>query len=637
MESVQHQIYRYDKFIKVMRQRVREKEDENNIIIISGEIKVYKHGTDAVTVEERRAILEHFEKFMVNRPFVLGVAKAYGDIFVSASYASKDISMEILNEKIDKALDEFVKQIKQKFSSISVNIFTGLNLLTDSIIDISVEFDNANYARQLAEKRMRRIVVFNKDMLESRLRSIRYVNEFEAAIEEKEFQVYYQPKVDALSGNVVGGEALVRWIKPDGTIISPDSFIELFEKSGMIVRLDYYVYEEVFKYIRKNLDANKITVPISMNVSRVHMDDEGLTEYIKGLIDKYQVPVKYLEFEITENVCVLRMENTLKFIEDMHSIGVKISMDDFGSGYSSLNLLSEVPVDILKVDKGFFKNRHNTKKEKIVMESILSMAKKLHIAVVCEGIEYQEQSKFLILSGCEMLQGFYYSRPVPEKNFEEYICAHLADRRSTYIFEFQHNFSDVDHIYEGEPIGSGLEFVSGHAKGVNVLHFSGEGVATGCVEIPRMVCMNGDFSVSMWIKDEEPEMWTSVFYADYENSFFSIMPLGKEQRALFRFKDKENEPWWGDIISTETIGNKWTHLVGIYNSVEDVTSFYVNGILQKSIDVEKKPEVVERILIGGDIYKRSFKGCIGEMIICDHPLNILEVNEIYQKGKKVYC
>lgn len=171
------------------------------------------------------------------------------------------------------------------------------------------------------------------------------------------------------------------------------------------------------------MDTGLPVIPISMNVSRTHLASNDIIYYIKNLFDTYQIPPELIEFELTENIYIENIDSVLPLINEFRQIGIKISMDDFGSGYSSLNALNSLPIDVLKLDKVFMTDTLN-KNQKIILTSIVDMAKKLNIAVLCEGVENDSQSKFLRDIGCDMIQGYYYSRPLCEKNFIEYMANH---------------------------------------------------------------------------------------------------------------------------------------------------------------------------------------------------------------------
>ena len=288
--------------------------------------------------------------------------------------------------------------------------------------DIETAISNANYARKEAKKfNTDQCVQFSDQMMKDIIFRMEISASLPMAIETKEIKVFFQPKVDSITNKIIGAEALVRWIKKDGSMIYPDQFIPLFESNGMIIELDYYVYREVFKYIRNRLDLGLDVVPISMNISRVHFMNDELASYIEELLAEYKIPTEYIEFELTESIYIDRIHKILPFVDKMRSLGIKISMDDFGSGYSSLNLLNNLPIDVLKLDKVFLSNDNLSKNQKIILSCVISMAKQLNIKVLCEGVENKEQSDFLTTAGCDMFQGFYFSRPICEDDFNQYI------------------------------------------------------------------------------------------------------------------------------------------------------------------------------------------------------------------------
>ncbi len=223
----------------------------------------------------------------------------------------------------------------------------------------------------------------------------------------------------------MGAEALLRWQKPDGSYIYPDEFIPLIERSGQIVDVDYYVYREVFRFIAERLKQGKKVVPISLNISRVHLNKMHILEYVKELFEEYKIPFSMVEFELTESIYLDNTEQALELVKGLHNIGTKVSMDDFGSGYSSLNLLSKLPIDIIKLDKVFLKEGDLQDSDKIIISCVVDMAKKLQITSLCEGVETVEQSNYLKEVGCQIQQGFYFSRPIPQEVFEKFIDENL--------------------------------------------------------------------------------------------------------------------------------------------------------------------------------------------------------------------
>ena len=271
--------------------------------------------------------------------------------------------------------------------------------------------------------------MFKHTMLDSIKKEVEITSSLSEAIEDGELKVYYQPKVETDTLNVIGAEALIRWQKPDGRFIYPDEFIPLIERSGQIVELDNFVYREVFRFINQRIRENKPVVPISVNVSRVHMQKMEILPYIKSLYDEYKIPPEMVEFELTESIYIENTDKALKLVEGFHAMGARVSMDDFGSGYSSLNLLSRLPIDIIKLDRVFLKDEdaeeHLKENDKIIISCVIDMARRLRITSLCEGVETLEQSNYLSEIGCEIQQGYYFSKPISQDEFETFLDKRL--------------------------------------------------------------------------------------------------------------------------------------------------------------------------------------------------------------------
>jgi len=245
-----------------------------------------------------------------------------------------------------------------------------------------------------------------------------YESDMEYALKNKEFVVYIQPKYDIKNHVLTGGEALVRWNHHSKGFLPPDKFVPLFEKNGFIVELDMYVFETVCKMQKKWLDMGLNPVRISVNQSRMHLYKRDYVDNLKAILDKYELPASLIELEITETVAFESIEIISDVLKRLHEIGFKISMDDFGSGYSSLNMLKDLDVDVLKIDKAFFEKTSNSKKGRDIIESIIDMASRLGIETVAEGVETVEQVQLLQGNGCDVAQGYFYAMPMPLEDYE---------------------------------------------------------------------------------------------------------------------------------------------------------------------------------------------------------------------------
>ena len=363
------------------------------------------------------------------------MSRVAADNIVAFAVLPDDISVDDCMQHFKEASIAFCQDINNTYSNIHLELNCGFYQVEDRRIDPENAVANANMARKLAKSHKQHECVLYTEELDQKNRSqIEMAFNMRKALENREFVVYYQPKIDSVSRKIIGAEALIRWQKPDGTLLYPNSFIPIFERTGTIVDLDFYVYDSVCCYLRKRLDANLPVVPVSMNVSRVHMMQDKIITYVENLMKQYQIEPRLLEFEITESLYVENLDIAIELVNKFKGLGVKVSIDDFGSGYSSLNVLRKLPIDILKLDKVFLEDYIDNLQDQIIIISIVDMAKKLKIKVLCEGIETEGQADFLEKTGCDFMQGFYFSKPAREETFSD-----LVDRDAVEdIYDAKH-------------------------------------------------------------------------------------------------------------------------------------------------------------------------------------------------------
>ncbi|MEG2378380.1 MAG: EAL domain-containing protein, partial [Clostridia bacterium] len=289
--------------------------------------------------------------------------------------------------------------------------------------DILAAIEKSNIARKSAKDGYATSVAIYDAKMQQRIdRDIELETATASALENGEFKLFIQPKYSLESGEIVGGEALVRWIKADGTIIMPNEFISLFEQTGAISDMDLSMLTQLCAFQRGELDRGIPAVPISINQSRRYMYSPNYVDVIREKLRENNVPAHMIELEITENLVYTDIDKLICVLEVLHKAGFSISLDDFGSGYSSLNVLKKLQVDTLKLDRFMLSKTLDSEREKTVVASIIRMAKELNMSVVAEGVETYEQVVFLRECGCETAQGYYYSKPVPAERFEELLC-----------------------------------------------------------------------------------------------------------------------------------------------------------------------------------------------------------------------
>lgn len=415
----------YEVFLKKL-QKALDNIGDRRISIIYTDIKYFKYINDTYGYQVGDALLRDFVDEMIHdNPYMICCSRVYSDNFVAAGYVPAGSTNKDLRDFIARVNKERENKFKEKYLNSRLQFCTGISVVDKNSrsLDAETVVSNANLARKVAKELEDEdsCVLFDHSMMEGIKREVEITSQVPRAIANHEFKVYYQPKIETETHDLIGAEALVRWQKPDGTFIYPDQFIPLVEHSGQVMDVDYYVYREVFRFLAERLAAGKKVVPVSLNVSRIHLSKMDILRYLQDLFEEYKIPSDLVEFELTESIYLDNTDKALELVSGLHKLGARVSMDDFGSGYSSLNLLSRLPIDIIKLDRVFLKDDVLQESDKIVISCMVDMAKKLKIVSLCEGVETSEQSDYLKEVGCQIQQGYYFSRPVPQEQFEEFM------------------------------------------------------------------------------------------------------------------------------------------------------------------------------------------------------------------------
>ena len=317
----------------------------------------------------------------------------------------------------------FKRLEKINFYNINENIKFIMGVYLVDNLDISFE-DMCSYVSIAKEalnnsKGKSKYIVYNKQIHKREVDKLKLEEDIKRAIENKEFRAWFQPKYGRDGKSIIGAEALVRWYKY-GSIISPYVFVPICEANGLIKKIDELVFEDVCKNISEWIKNNKNVVPISVNLSRSYIDKENFIYDLEKYIDKYKVPRELIHFEITESSLMGNESKLRDIVCILHKKGFKVLLDDFGVGYSSIKAISEVNFDVLKIDKSFVDGIGNNKWENIIRYTII-MANKLGMSIIAEGIETEEQYKFLLECDCDIFQGYYFNKPMNSDEFSNLI------------------------------------------------------------------------------------------------------------------------------------------------------------------------------------------------------------------------
>ena len=380
------------------------------------DINKFKMFNDFYSHQKGDELLMHISN-MLNR-LVLDhetFSRVSGDEFALLLSCSSDEEIVCKVQEIDHLVN-----IDSKVYTVLLSF--GIYQINDITNEISVFYDRAKLAKTMIKNKTDIIYAFYTEEIRA-LMAIEHQmeREMEHSLLNHEFVLYLQPKYSFTTGKVIGAEALARWRHPVKGLVLPYQFIPLFEKTGFIKKLDYYMFEEACKVLKvlQKKGINPPSFSVSVNLSRLHLPNKHLAEELIEIAKSYDVSPQFIEIELTESVVFGDKSVLIQAAEQLKDVGFALSIDDFGSGYSSLNILNDLPVDILKIDKDFFSDSWGRRQDKEIINSIVIMAKKLGLITVAEGVETKKQAEYLKEIGCDIAQGYYYAKPMPVAEFEQ--------------------------------------------------------------------------------------------------------------------------------------------------------------------------------------------------------------------------
>ena len=350
----------------------------------------------------------------------------------------------LLIPKSDFKEDNFLKIVhgvlERKNYSMKVHCYIGVYEIVDPTLHVDSMYDRAFMAVESMKGDMQKeIAYYQEEILNQRIHETTTLDELDRALLNDEFVIYLQPQLDLEAQRVVSAEALIRWNKPGRGIVFPGEFIPIFENHGMIAKLDYYVWELACRQLAQWKEEGHYERSIAVNISAKDFYLSDLYESITGLVEKYDINPAHLKLEITETAFVLDVKKQMELVRRLQEFGFIIEIDDFGSGYSSLNSLKEIEVDLLKMDLKFFEKTGDSKRAEKIVSSVITLANDLGMPVIAEGVETMEDVEMIRAAGCQMVQGYYYAKPMPVADFEKYLETYPYGNMKAIIEKVRNN------------------------------------------------------------------------------------------------------------------------------------------------------------------------------------------------------
>lgn len=410
---------------ELVSQQFINKNPHGEFMFIDADIRGFKVLNQTYGAEKTDAMLILFSKALKQ------AAEGYTG-YIGRGYADRFYGLFLINDE-HAAINIFrnkLREISRKIKKFDIVFYVkfGIAFSNNNEQNVSVQSltGKASFAKSTIKNNlMYQYAVFTPEMQLQINKEREIESRMEKALSNNEFFVIYQPKISLKTEKIIGAEALVRWNNPEFGVMPPAKFIPTFEKNGFIVNLDFYVYDQVFRFLQKQLDEHKPVVPVSMNMSRNHTNPERFIARFNSIFKKYNIPPSLVEIEIIERTSETGKLMLLETTRLLHKHGFNVAMDDFGSGESSLNMLNTIPVDVLKFDQSFLNPDNYTEKTSGLITKLVELGQQLDKKTVFEGVETKAQIDFLKSIQCDQVQGYYYSRPLKEEDFIKYVAEHI--------------------------------------------------------------------------------------------------------------------------------------------------------------------------------------------------------------------
>ena len=365
-------------------------------------------------------ILKEFSSYLLERmppeidSFFTRVIADQFILFTPHTQLEKSASV---TEEINNCFSNLVESM---FPGANLKIRTGIYRIDPSCVSASVAIDAANYARkQIQENSTSHVCFFDEQLRKQQQLENEIIGDMAPAIDNGEFQIFYQPKISLDGTKVTGAEALIRWIRPCGTVLTPNMFVPLYEKTGQIIQLDYYVMEKVAASLSRNIQQGLPAIPLSVNLSALHARDDSTVEQYLSILKKYGLSPSLIQIEITESDTVFNYDNVRQMFSSFQQAGFATALDHFGAGFSVMNLIADLPLNVVKLDRIFINKCQNSHRGSHLIKETIHLLKELGFTVLCQGIETQGQLDFLRQTECDEIQGNLFYKPLPENKFRE--------------------------------------------------------------------------------------------------------------------------------------------------------------------------------------------------------------------------
>ncbi len=461
--------------------------------------------------------------------------------------------------------------------------------------------------------------------------------EKDSALANGEFVLYLQPKMNMITSQIVGAEALSRWHHPKDGIRTPEMYLPIFEKNGFVAELNVYLFRKICEIKSQWKGTEYEHLPVSINISRFHLYDKDFVKKLVAKVNEYDISPSEIELEIREEIFVHDKKAVSKMIEKLINVGFLVSIDDYGAEYASLHLLKDISVNSIKLNPYFFKNCYKNERGRSVLRYLMNMCLGLRQEIITVGVEAKEQTDFILNCGGQVAQGSYYTDALPIDKFMEFAKEYTLYSSSEYLFTFNETLNSEEGSLSAEYLGQNNPiFVDTLIAGKKGIYFPGGARFENVVRFPSYLISSDSYTVSFFVRPKKALRLTSVFYAEFATGFASYMPFSWEGHSSFRNHLTEEPQNWYDCVGCILQKDLWFMITLTYNAKMERATLFINEQVATILDNVPVNRNCINLVLGGDNYQESFVGTVFDFHIYNEVKDFQFVKELYNSYRPFF-
>lgn len=552
-----------------------------------------------------------------------------GDEFVMMVFGER--SREDLAGAAGQILTQMRRQGKEMdfFTVVSMSIGVVWNAPYDT--DIEQLLSQSDAAMYEAKQNGKSCYMFYNDLEDKFLLEKQMEEHARQALEAGEFTVCYQPVFHMLSSKIEHAQACVFWHRNEKTVWETNEFRPLFERNGFIKELDLYIFEMVCKDLQKFHQEGRLHDKVSVQLSRQLLLDDGLGRRLLETMARYGVEPHELELALEEKAVSSRgIEKMIDSLTELKNQGFSLALIHFGEDFSSFRYLRNLPVGSLKFEEAYIKENLQNPKGRQIIKTLIRLGKDLKLLLVAEGLVDKEEVVFLSSCGCDAAAGSFYSERMPLEAYLDYTKKRAAQKERRIAFRFLEGLSDEDGSMTGEIAGEGVELVPGISDLWGGIRFPGGEIGRNLICLPGSLFSGNSYTLTMWIRTDAGNDWTSVIYMRYLDGFASLVPYLSDGQSVYRIsEDTDMNNGWHDTFCRAAAFHQWCFLAVTYDAFSESVCCYINGRQARyQVDV---PTMLacRQVMFGGDPFQKSYQGTVSALVVYDNVKTSEEIQTMY--------